>query len=70
MLYPGGWVRTSYLSQRFEINDPTCIRCRRATCGPWWYHVERGDVLCYRCSPEPPQGYDNSVVRELRSRVP
>lgn len=48
-LYPGGFVRTTFLTQRFRVEDPVCVRCRHVTCGPWWLHVETGLVVCDRC---------------------
>jgi hypothetical protein len=52
LVYPGGWIWTTYLSRRFPHVDPTCELCRRATCGPYWLHLERWVVRCYRCQTE------------------
>jgi hypothetical protein len=52
LVYPGGWVRTSYLSGRFVREDPACEVCRRASCGPYWFHLERRVVRCYCCQSE------------------
>lgn len=49
LVYPGGWVRTSLLSRRFEIPDPRCELCRRMSCGPLWFNIETQAVRCYRC---------------------
>jgi hypothetical protein len=40
-VYPGGWIRTSLRSATFEPVDPACEICRRASCGPYWFHLER-----------------------------
>jgi len=49
LVHPGGFVRTSYLSERFKVEDPACRQCRTATCGPFYVHVRERYVLCRRC---------------------
>lgn len=52
LVYPGGWVRTTLLSGRFVPVDPACEMCRRASCGPYWFNLERKAVRCSRCQTE------------------
>jgi len=49
LIYPGGFVRTTLLSRRFAVADCRCKQCRRATCGPFYVHIETRHVLCRRC---------------------
>jgi hypothetical protein len=52
-VYPGGFVRTTLLSRKFDVGDPRCWFCLTATCGPWWFHLETRRVVCSRCLPDP-----------------
>ena len=49
LVYPGGWVRTTLLSQRFIPVDERCELCGRASCGPYWFHLARRVICCLKC---------------------
>jgi hypothetical protein len=53
LVYPGGFVRTTLLSRRFDVGDPRCWFCLTATAGPWWFHLGSSRVVCSKCLPDP-----------------
>ena len=53
VVHPGGFVRTTLLSRKFDVADPRCGICNRATCGPWWFQLDSSRVVCSRCLPDP-----------------
>lgn len=44
-----GWVRTSYLSKKFDLPDAVCGTCGRWLITPLWFHMESEKVLCVKC---------------------
>lgn len=53
LIYPGQFVRTTLLSNRFSPIDGACHFCRSAPCGPYWFHYPTRAVVCDRCMSDP-----------------
>lgn len=68
LVYPGGFVRTTLLSRKFDVRDPRCWFCLRATCGWWWFHFDSGRVVCGRCLDDP-WSDDGVAGRDAETRL-